>query len=255
MRIARYIKDGVVSFGIVEGDGDLTVTVLRGEPFERCERDGEPVPLSDVELLAPTVPTKIVGFGRNYAPAVRKESEEPSFFLKPPSSIIPTGGVIRLPRAARGGALFEVELAVVIGRTCRDVRAEDIDEVVFGYSIVNDVSGVDLERVPAGNYPVKAKGYDTFCPFGPWVETELDPSHLEITCQVNGEIRQQANTSQMMTSVPDLVAIASGVMTLLPGDIILTGTPPGLSPLKDGDWVEGRIQGIGQISNPVVGPR
>jgi 2-keto-4-pentenoate hydratase/2-oxohepta-3-ene-1,7-dioic acid hydratase in catechol pathway len=199
-------------------------------------------------------PSKIVGFGRNYAPAIRTEEEEPSFFLKAPTSIVGPGDVIRLPAAARGGALFEAELAVVIGRRCRDVSARDFASVVYGYTIANDVSGVDLIKEPAGNYPVKAKSYDTFCPLGPWIETVLDPEVGAVGCDVNGVTRQTARTSHMITPVSELVAIASEVMTLLPGDVILTGTPPGLDPLRHGDYVEAWIEGIGRLGNPVAGP-
>jgi 2-keto-4-pentenoate hydratase/2-oxohepta-3-ene-1,7-dioic acid hydratase in catechol pathway len=253
MRVARYrAADGTVGFGIVDGDERL-VPVGRS-PFSDLSPAGPAIALSEVNLLAPVVPSKIVGFGRNYAPARRSDDEEPSFFLKAPSAIVGPGEAIELPAAARGGALFEAELAIVIGRRCRDVPARDFASVVFGYTIANDVSGVDLARIPAGDYPVKAKSYDTFCPLGPWIETDGDPEDLSIGCDVNGVTRQEAQTSQMITPVSELVEIASGVMTLLPGDVILTGTPPGLDPLRDGDYVEAWIEGIGRLGNPVIGP-
>lgn len=256
MRIARYANgDDVVGFGVVEGAGDdECVRPIAGSPFADLTPAGPSVPIAEVRLIAPVSPSKVVGFGRNYAPARRTDEEEPSFFLKAPTAIIGPGDAIQLPAAARGGALFEAELAVVIGRRCRDVPAHDFSSVVIGYTIANDVSGVDLVKEPAGNYPVKAKSYDTFCPLGPWIETAIDPEDLAVGCDVNGVTRQTSRTSEMITPVSELVAIASGIMTLLPGDVILTGTPPGLDPLRDGDYVEVWIEGIGRFGNPVIGP-
>jgi 2-keto-4-pentenoate hydratase/2-oxohepta-3-ene-1,7-dioic acid hydratase in catechol pathway len=255
VRVARYMSgDGTLSYGIVDGAaGAEFVVPIGGSPFGDLSPAGPAISLADARLLAPVTPSKIVGFGRNFAPALRADDEEPSFFLKAPSSIIGPGEFIRLPAAARGGALFEVELAVIIGRRCRDVPARDIASVVLGYTIANDVSGLDLARVPAGNYPVKAKSYDTFCPLGPWIETDIEPGDLAVGCDVNGTSKQTARTSDMITPVSELVAIASEVMTLLPGDVILTGTPPGLEPLRDGDHVEAWIDGIGRLANTVVG--
>jgi 2-keto-4-pentenoate hydratase/2-oxohepta-3-ene-1,7-dioic acid hydratase in catechol pathway len=258
MRIARVLHpDGSVLYGRIDGDGDGSVFVpLRDPPFSNAEpRATDAISLAMVQLLAPVVPSKILGFGRNFPPARREPHEEPSFFFKPPSAIVADGATIRLPRAARGGALFEAELAVVIGHECRDVLAAEFADVVFGYTVANDVSGLDLDVEPAGHYPVKAKAYDTFCPLGPWIETELDPLDVGIGCIVNGQERQASRTSGLITSVPDLVAIASGVMTMYPGDVILTGTPPGLSPLRDGDCVEAWVEGIGSLRNTVTGPR
>jgi 2-keto-4-pentenoate hydratase/2-oxohepta-3-ene-1,7-dioic acid hydratase in catechol pathway len=254
--VARYVSgDGPERYGIVDGAaGAESVVPIAGSPFGDLSPHGPAVPLDDVRILPPVTPSKIVGFGRNFAPALRGEDEEPSFFLKAPSSIIGPGEVIRLPAAARGGALFEVELAVIIGSRCRNVSARDFASVVLGYTIANDVSGLDLERIPAGNYPVKAKSYDTFCPLGPWIETAIEPEDVAVGCDVNGATRQTARTSDMLTPVSELVAIASGVMTLLPGDVILTGTPPGLDPLLDGDYVDAWIEGIGRLGNPVLGP-
>ncbi len=254
MRVARYIgADGDAGYGEVDGaEGDERIIPIAGSPFAARSDRGPASPLGDVRLLAPVQPGKIIGFGRNYAPARRTVDEEPSFFLKPPTAVIGPDDAIELPGAARGGALFEAELALVIGRRCRNVPAHDFASVVFGYTVANDVSGVDLARTPAGNYPVKAKSYDTFCPLGPWIETVAEPGALAIGCDVNGVTRQTAHTSQMITPVGELVAIASEVMTLLPGDVILTGTPPGLDPLHPGDYVEAWIEGIGRIANPVV---
>jgi 2-keto-4-pentenoate hydratase/2-oxohepta-3-ene-1,7-dioic acid hydratase in catechol pathway len=256
MRVARYSAgDGTVGYGIVEGvAGDESLVPVGDSPFADLSPTGSAIPLTHVRLLAPVEPSKVVGFGRNYAPALRAEDEEPSFFLKAPTAIIGPGEAIRLPAAARGGALFEAELAVVIGRRCRDVTVDNFASVVFGYTIANDVSGVDLVKVPAGNYPVKAKSYDTFCPLGPWIETILNPEDVAVGCDVNGITRQTARTSHMITPVSELIAIASEVMTLLPGDVILTGTPPGLDPLRHGDQVEAWIEGIGRLGNPVEGP-
>ncbi len=152
----------------------------------------------------------------------------------------------------RGGALYEVELAIIIGKRCHAVAAADYAEVVFGYTIANDITGLELAGTPAGHYPVKAKSYDTFCPLGPWIETDIDPLDAHLGCAVDGVERQRATTADLLTGVPELVHIASQVMTLLPGDVILTGTPPGLAPLTGGEQVDAWIEGIGHLRNAVA---
>jgi 2-keto-4-pentenoate hydratase/2-oxohepta-3-ene-1,7-dioic acid hydratase in catechol pathway len=251
MRVARYKHNGRTNYGVIEPDGEH-LRAITGDPFDRHELATDIVALSDVEVLVPVEPSKIVGFGRNFAPADRADGEEPSFFFKPTTSLAADGEPIRIPPEVQGGALYEVELAVVIGKRCRDVAAGDYADVVFGYTIANDITGLDLAGLPAGHYPVKAKAYDTFCPLGPWIETEIDPLDARLGCSVDGVARQEATTADLLTGVPELVRIASHVMTLLPGDVILTGTPPGLAPLTGGEEVDAWIEGIGHLRNVVA---
>ena len=252
MRIARFRHNGTDAYGLVDGEGDgATVTPVSGDPFGDLSPAGDAVAVGDVQLLAPVVPSKIIGIGLNYQHGEIDGSAEPGLFLKPPTAVVGPGDEVRLPAQASGGALYEAELAVVIGRECRNVAAADYASVVLGYTCANDVSAVGLpaSRAP---WPVKSKGFDTFCPLGPWIVTDLDPSDLAVKCTINGEVRQDSRTSQMLTAVPELVELASGVMTLLPGDLILTGTPPAFAPAQTGDDMEVSIEGIGVLRNAVV---
>ena len=251
MKVARYRYESVVRYGVVDV-ASRQMRAIEGDPFGEHTVTDSVAPLDQVTLLVPVEPSKIVGFGRNFAPANRADGEEPSFFFKPATSLAADGDTIRIPREVRGGALYEVELAVVIGRTCRDVAAADYAQVVYGYTIANDITGLDLAGLPAGHYPVKAKSYDTFCPLGPWIETDLDPLDARLGCSIDGVPRQEATTAGLLTSVPELVRIASYVMTLLPGDVILTGTPPGHAALTGGERVDAWIEGIGHLRSDVV---
>jgi 2-keto-4-pentenoate hydratase/2-oxohepta-3-ene-1,7-dioic acid hydratase in catechol pathway len=253
MRIARFRHAGRTSYGLVEGsDSNATVTPIAGEPFGDLSPSGEAVALGDVQLLAPVEPSKIVGIGLNYDHgAADREGKEPGLFLKPPTAVVAHLDQVRMPAMASGGALYEAELAVVIGQRCRKVAAADYASVVLGYTCANDVSAVGLPPA-AAPWPVKSKGFDTFCPLGPWIETELDPRDLAIRCTVNGEVRQDSRTSHMLTAVPELVELASAVMTLLPGDVIVTGTPPAFAPAQVGDDMEVSIEGIGVLRNPII---
>jgi len=210
------------------------------------------IPLSPANLAAPLRPSKVVAIGRNYHAHARELDNEvperPLIFLKAPSSVIGPGERILLPPdSAR--VEHEAELGVVIAATCKHVAAVDFASVIAGYVALNDVTARDLQRSD-GQF-ARAKGFDSFCPIGPWMETQLDPSDLAITCRVNGELRQQGRTSQMVFPVPVLVAAISRVMTLHPGDIIATGTPAGVSQLHDGDRVEVEVEGIGVLENAV----
>jgi len=205
------------------------------------------------KLLCPVAPSKIVCVGRNYAAHAREVGgdvpTEPLLFLKPPSSLLDPGGTIRLPRESTR-VEHEAELGVVIGRRARHVRKEDALAYVFGYTCVGDITARDLQKKD-GQW-ARAKGFDTFCPVGPWIETELDPSHLAIRCRVNENVRQDGTTANMIFDVPTLIAYASRMMTLEPGDLLVTGTPEGVGPLLSGDRLEIEVSGIGVLRASVA---
>lgn len=256
MRIARFALEDQVAYGVIEGDvgsTDAVVTVMTAHPFAPIELTGIRLPLSEVKLLAPVLPSKVVGFGKNYADHAREMGGEPPadpvVFLKPSTSVVGPDQPIVLPHES-AEVHHEAELAVVIGRLCKDVPVERADEVVLGYTCANDVTARDLQR--SDLQWARAKGFDTFCPIGPWVETELDFSDVRVTCEVGDELRQDGRTSAMIRGVPELVAYVSRMMTLLPGDVILTGTPAGVGPIVDGDVVTVGIDGIGDLTNRVV---
>ncbi|MCG5214452.1 fumarylacetoacetate hydrolase family protein [Streptosporangium sp. KLBMP 9127] len=255
MRIARFSTGEGVTFGVVEGDqGEEFVSAVSGHPFGTIQFTGERFPLAEVRLVAPMLPSKIVAIGKNYAEHAREMGGEPPaepvIFSKPSTSVIGPGEAIAYPEKLSQRVDFEGELAVVIGRLCREVPAQRASEVIFGYTCANDVTARDLQAKD-GQW-TRAKGFDTFCPLGPWIQTELDPADLAITTTVNGDIRQSARTSQLLHDIPALVAYVSAVMTLIPGDVILTGTPAGVGPLAVGDEVGVGIEGIGTLTNRVV---
>lgn len=249
MKIARFSHDGAIRYGIVD-ESDLVV--LAGDPmFTGYETTGDRVPLADAVLLAPVIPrSKIVAVGKNY----REHAEEmggdaptePLLFLKPNTAVIGPGDAIVRP-AISVRTDFEGELAVVIGKVAKNVTAADAAGYVLGYTIGNDVTARDLQRID-GQW-ARAKGFDTFCPLGPVIETEFDPATATIETRVNGEVRQQAPLSDMVHSVPAIIEYASTVFTLLPGDVILTGTPAGVGAFDDGDVVEVEITGLGILRN------
>jgi 2-keto-4-pentenoate hydratase/2-oxohepta-3-ene-1,7-dioic acid hydratase in catechol pathway len=258
VRIARFAgPDGVVGFGVVDGvDADgapgptTTVTPIVGHPFGPIEVAGAPVPFVDVRLLAPVLPSKIVAVGKNYAAhAAEMGGEvptEPMIFLKPSTAVVGPGDRVDIPPQSER-VEHEAELAVVIGRLCSEVPVHRVPEVVLGYTCANDVTARDLQATD-GQWG-RAKGFDTFCPLGPWIDTDVDPWDLPIRCTVNGEVRQDSSTSLLVRSVPELVAWISNVMTLLPGDVILTGTPAGVGPLVEGDAVTVSIGSLGSLTN------
>ena len=273
MRIARFAKGGEVAYGVVgeaqadgagaarpvPGAGGLSVIAeLRGHPFSPgkggVQFTGATFPLDDVRLLAPVLPSKVVAVGRNYADHAREMGSEPPaepvLFLKPSTAVVGHGDPIAYPVKLTQRVDYEGELAVIIGRLCREVPAAQAAEVIFGYTCANDVTARDLQARD-GQW-TRAKGFDTFCPLGPWIETDADPADLELTTAVNGEVRQQARTSQLLYDVPALVEYVSTVMTLLPGDVLLTGTPAGVGPLEDGDEVSVTIENVGSLRNTVV---
>lgn len=262
MRIARFSIDGTVGFGVVEAestgdipadDGGLVLDIIKGHPFAAFERSGRRVPLAKVRLLPPVLPSKIVAVGRNYAEHARELGhtipDEPLLFLKPSTAVIGPGDDIPYP-AFSAEVHHEAELAVVIGRLCRDVPRERVKDVILGYTCANDLTARDVQQ--RESQWARAKGFDGSCPLGPWVETDLAPGDLTLMCTVNGEQRQLGNTRQLVHTIEDLVVAVSAVMTLLPQDVILTGTPAGVGPLAVGDEVAVTIEGIGTLTNKVV---
>ena len=251
MKIARFSTGGDPRFGIVDDD---EIVVLRGDPmFSGFDTTEERIALADVKLLAPVIPrSKVVAVGRNYhehaAEFGNKAPTEPLLFLKPNTSVIGPGDtIVRPPQSSRVD--FEGELAIVIGSIAKNVSEADAASVVFGYTIANDVTARDLQEKD-GQW-ARAKGFDTFCPLGPVIETEFVVENQAIETRVNGEVRQSGRLDQLVHSVASVIAYASAVFTLLPGDVILTGTPAGVGPIVAGDVVEVTVEGIGVLSNPV----
>jgi 2-keto-4-pentenoate hydratase/2-oxohepta-3-ene-1,7-dioic acid hydratase in catechol pathway len=248
MRFARLNLDERPA-AFAELDGGVA-HLLEGPPWWGGEkRTGAKRAWADADLLCPVVPTKIVCIGRNYAAHAKEMGNEPPkeplLFLKPNSALLRPGGAIVLPMdSAR--VEHEAELGVVIGRRGKDILREDALAHVFGYTCVGDITARDLQKKD-GQW-TRAKGFDTFCPVGPWIETGLDPSKLRVTCRVNGHIRQDAPTSDMIFDVASLIAYASRVMTLEPGDLIVTGTPEGVGPLVTGDTLEVEVSAIGTLA-------
>jgi len=250
MRIVRYqTKNEAPKFGWLHGD---KVGEIEGDLFGAYKRKEAKTPLADVSLLAPSEPTKIVCVGRNYVEHAKELGNDvpkiPLIFLKPPSSIINPGETIYLPPQSKQ-VEHEAELVVVIGKRARNVTAEDAKNYILGYTVGNDVTARDLQKTD-GQW-TRAKGFDTFCPFGPWIDTDFNIADALITCKVNGQPRQMASTRDMVFHVTNLIAYISSVMTLEPGDLIFTGTPAGVGELKSGDEVVVEIEGLGVLRNPV----
>jgi len=251
MRIVRYQQGNEAPrYGWVFEE---KVGEIEGELFGVYRRREASLPLEEVRLLAPVLPGKIICVGRNYVEHAREHGAEvpkiPLIFLKPPSAILNPGEPILLPPQSQQ-VEHEAELVVVIGRRGKNILPEQAREYIFGYTVGNDVTARDLQR--SDGQWTRAKGFDTFCPFGPWIDTEFDPSDAVITCRVNGQLRQMGSTREMVFSVPTLIAFISSVMTLEPGDLIFTGTPAGVGPLQEGDVVEVEIEGLGKLRNPVA---
>ena len=230
----------------------LTVAVIKDHPMGPIEFTGERFAISDVRLLAPILPSKVIAVGRNYAAHAAEMGnaipERPLIFLKPSTSVIGTQDAIRLPIDS-DQVEHEAELALVIGKLAKDVPREQALDVVFGYTCANDVTARDQQR--ADVQFTRAKGYDSFCPIGPWIDTSFDPSAARVRALVNGQTRQDGNTSDMIFDVATIVSFMSHVMTLVPGDVILTGTPDGVGRIADGDTVTIAIDGLGELVNPV----
>jgi 2-keto-4-pentenoate hydratase/2-oxohepta-3-ene-1,7-dioic acid hydratase in catechol pathway len=253
MRLVRFRYGGRIATGAVD-EGSETIRVLAGTFFEQPVPTGEEVPLDDVRLLAPVLPSKVVAVGKNYAAhAAEFDSdvpEEPLLFLKPSTAVIGPGDTIPLPSVSRR-VDYEGELAVVIGRLARSVRAEEAFRYILGYACANDVTLRDLQKKD-GQW-TRAKGFDGSCPLGPWIETELDPNDARVETRVNGDTRQSATTAELTFGVATVIEYITEVMTLLPGDVVLTGTPEGVGKLEPGDRVEVEVEGVGVLANPVEG--
>ncbi len=256
MRVARFSVEDEPRYGVVGGpDGDEIVAAVAGDPlYSGLELTGEQFPLVDVRLLAPVIPrSKVACIGRNYADhAAEMGGEvppEPLVFLKPNTSVVGPFDPIVYPTQSED-VQFEGELAVVIGRICRDVPEKQAADVIYGYTVANDVTARDLQRRD-GQW-ARAKGFDSFCPVGPWIETDLDPADLHLTTTLNGDMRQEGHTRDLMFDVPTVIAYITSFMTLLPGDVVLTGTPAGVGPMQPGDSVSVTVDGIGTLTNTVV---
>ena len=249
MRVVRVFTGEDVRYGLADA---TTITLITDEPFAAWETD-DVISMVGARLMPPAMPTKIVCVGVNYKGHAREMGHElppePLIFLKPPTSMNAPGGEIHIPEGV-GRVDYEGELAVVIGRRAHRVSVADAPSYILGYTCANDVTARDLQKRD-GQW-TRAKGFDGFCPLGPWVETDIDPTDLLLETLVNGKVVQSARTSDMIFSVPTLVSFISGVMTLLPGDIVLTGTPSGIGQLHAGDTVDVRIEGIGALTSRVV---
>ena len=225
---------------------------ISGNLYGRYRRQEATTPLADVKLIAPCEPGKIICVGRNYIDHAKELGNEvpkiPLIFMKPPSAVIASGEAVLLPPQS-SSVHYEAELVAVIGKRGRHITAENAKKHILGYTIGNDVTARDLQNID--NQWTRAKGFDTFCPFGPWIDTDFDPSDAVITCRVNGQMRQMASTRDMVFNIGKLIAYISSVMTLEPGDLIFTGTPSGVGELKNGDEVEVEIEGLGALKNPV----
>ncbi len=257
MRIARFTTGDDPRFALVQQEGDRTyLAVLGGDPlYMPAMPTGERIELGDgVRLLSPVIPrSKVVAVGRNYLDHVREMGNEPPtspmLFLKPNTSVVGPDDPIVLPDWTQEVS-YEAELAVVVSKVCKDVTVENAKNYVLGYTVANDVTARDAQRTD-GQWG-RAKGFDTSCPLGPWIDTDLDPEDVAVRSRVNGETRQDGRTAEMIFDVPFIVSFVSEAMTLLPGDVILTGTPAGVGRIDHGDRVECEVEGIGVLANPVV---
>ncbi|MEZ0384435.1 MULTISPECIES: fumarylacetoacetate hydrolase family protein [Mycobacteriaceae] len=258
MRLGRIASPDGVAFVSLEGDPDddmtaMTAREIAEHPFGTPEFTGRSWPLADVRLLAPILASKVVCIGKNYAAHIAEMGgappANPTMFLKPNTAIIGPNVPIQLPANA-SPVHYEGELAVVISRPCKDVPAARAKDNILGYTIGNDVSARDQQK--SDGQWTRAKGHDTFCPVGPWIVTDLDPADLAIRTEVNGQVKQDSRTSLMLHDIGAIVEWISAVMTLLPGDLILTGTPDGVGPIEHGDTVSVSVEGIGTLTNPVI---
>ncbi len=249
MKLVRFLTQGRTAHGILNGE---EVAELQGDFFTSFKMLRACHSLSAVKLIAPCNPSKVVAVGLNYRDHAQELGlavpDEPIIFLKPPTTVIAHGDEIVYPRRS-ARVDYEAELAVVIKDRIRDIDPEDVPDHILGYTCANDVTARDLQKKDV--QWTRAKSFDTFCPAGPWIETDLDPGDLLIQSYLNGERRQSSRTSQLIFKVNGLVSFISGIMTLYPGDLILTGTPSGIGPMKQGDEIEVRIEGIGSLKNKV----
>jgi 2-keto-4-pentenoate hydratase/2-oxohepta-3-ene-1,7-dioic acid hydratase in catechol pathway len=250
MRFCRFTHRGSTAYGVITGD---EVTALSAAPWAKGERSGAPVPLQDVRLLAPSEPSKVVAVGLNYrthAEEMKKPlPSEPLLFIKPSTAINDPDAPIILPPDSQE-VHHEAELGLIIGRRLHRASEVEAAAAIFGLTCFNDVTARDIQRREIQH--TRSKSYDTFACMGPWLESERAPADLAIACRVNGQVRQKGRTADLIFAPARLVAFISRIMTLLPGDVVSTGTPSGVGPLRAGDTVEVEIEGIGTLSNPVV---
>lgn len=250
MKYVRFEMQGVISYGILSDD---RIQVLAGNLFNQPKVTGQAIGLGDVRLLAPCTPSKAVCIGLNYRDHAMEMKhdlpKEPLIFLKPSSALNNPDGEIRYPDISKN-VHHEAELAVVIGKTAKHVKAEQAYDYIFGYTCANDVTARDIQK--SDGQWTRGKGFDTFMPLGPWIETELDPHSLDVKGLVNGQVRQSSNTKNLIFRIPELIEFITQVMTLYPGDVILTGTPSGVGPMEVGDTVTVEIAGIGMLTNKIV---
>jgi 2-keto-4-pentenoate hydratase/2-oxohepta-3-ene-1,7-dioic acid hydratase in catechol pathway len=247
MQLARFYFNKAIRWGIIEAQ---RVRVIAGEPFAKISATTQTVPLSEIKILPPATPSKIVLVGLNYREHAKelhmKLPKAPIIFLKPPSSLIGHGEAIRYP-AAVTRLDYEAELALVIKKKAKNVAMRDAKDYILGYTCLNDVTARDLQKKDI--QWTRAKSFDAFCPLGPWIETKLEAVPLKIKLYLNGLLKQHSSTANLIFSVDYLISFISGIMTLLPGDVISTGTPPGVGPMKKGDAVEVEIEKIGTLKN------
>jgi 2-keto-4-pentenoate hydratase/2-oxohepta-3-ene-1,7-dioic acid hydratase in catechol pathway len=256
VRLARIAHADGVAFVALDGEGtdpaNLTAAEIAEHPFGTPKLTGRRWPLADVRLLAPILPSKVVCVGKNYADHAREMGGEPPadpvIFMKPSTAVIGPNAAVKLPPESTR-VDYEGELALVIGTPCRDVPASRASSVLLGCTIANDVTARDQQQ--ADGQWTRAKGHDTFCPLGPWIDTELNPADLALRTELDGEVKQDSRTSLLLHDVGAVVEWISRVMTLLPGDVILTGTPAGIGPMKAGQSVSVTIEGIGTLTNSV----
>jgi 2-keto-4-pentenoate hydratase/2-oxohepta-3-ene-1,7-dioic acid hydratase in catechol pathway len=253
MKIVRIKSGDDISYGVADAEG---VLVYNGSPFVAWEPTEVVVPWPSLSLLAPVIPTKVMCVGRNYEDHASERGvdvpDEPLIFMKPATSVVGPNAYVVHPSLSHD-VHHEAELAVVISKPARNVKAEDASQYIFGYTAGNDVTARDLQHKD-GQW-TRAKGFDTFCPLGPAIETELDPlERLAVICRVNGEVRQAGFTSDMIFGVAEILAYITAFTTLLPGDVIMTGTPSGVGKVEPGDLMEVEVDGIGTLANTVVGP-
>ncbi|RNI21300.1 fumarylacetoacetate hydrolase family protein [Flexivirga caeni] len=254
MRIARYTTGEDPTFGLVDGAGEK-IAEISGDPlYTKIELTGVTTTVDQVRLLAPVIPrSKIIGIGRNYAEHAAELGndvpERPLMFLVPNTAVVGPGDPVVMPPQSQR-IDYEGELAVVIGRMCKDVEPADARSVIFGYTCANDVTARDLQK--SDGQWARAKGFDTFCPLGPWIETDLDPAHQRVVTRVDGTTVQDGTTEDMIFDVATLVSEVSKAFTLLPGDVILTGTPEGVGPVEPGQRVSVEVGDIGVLDNVFV---
>lgn len=251
MKILRYQKNNLPPvYGWIDED---MIGEIEGSLFTEYRRYDPVHPINSVRILPPCEPSKIICVGRNYAAHAKEHQadipEIPLLFLKPTSALIGSGDPIQIPPQSNS-VQHEAELAVIIKKAGRWIDANEVKNYILGYTVANDVTARDIQR--QDNQWTRGKGFDTFCPLGPWIETDFDPSNAMISCHVDNELRQMGTTRDMIFTVQQLIVFISSVMTLIPGDVILTGTPSGVGPLVPGNTVSARIEGIGALTNPVI---